>query len=341
MKGGKLARVIVGLVFLLGSTLLGGVGAQAADRPAVRFAACGTCTAEGVEALILKQTNIAKLLGLDLKVLFLNPPAMGAGVASNSLDVEWIGDQPTLAQLSNGIPIKIAGYQFDFELRLEATPSISSIQQLAGKKIGVPFGTTAYELASEVAAAHGFPASAIVNVAPADLGTALHEGQVAAVSIWDPLWGILEKNYKTVPLSKVFHTGFVCMRAGFVRSDRQAAVKFLAAQILAIAFRAGNLAEADRRYEAAFGIPTDVAQAAQSIDRSIAWKSPDEVRLELLDKDYKDLATTQAFLLKNKLIPRAIDIKPAVDMSLWRDALKLISSSGISIAKIRYVSNAK
>ena len=32
--------------------------ACAADAPVVRFAACPTCTAEGVEALIIKQTNI-------------------------------------------------------------------------------------------------------------------------------------------------------------------------------------------------------------------------------------------------------------------------------------------
>jgi hypothetical protein len=35
--------------------------AMTAERPLVRFAACGTCTAQGVESLIIKQTNIPEL----------------------------------------------------------------------------------------------------------------------------------------------------------------------------------------------------------------------------------------------------------------------------------------
>ena len=118
--------------------------ASAADLPVVRFAACGTCTAQGVEGLIIKQTNIGELVGLNINVLFLNPPQMGAGVASDSLDVEFVGAQPALAQLANNIPIKLVAFMYDFELRMEAVPPIKSVAELKDKKIGVPFGTTAY-----------------------------------------------------------------------------------------------------------------------------------------------------------------------------------------------------
>ena len=336
-----ISRTILGLALLAYATALGNGRGWAADAPRVRFAACGTCTSEGVEGLILKQTNIAEILGLNLDVLFLPPPQMGAGIASESLDVEWVGDQPTLAQLANQIPIKITGYQFDFELRLEAIPTIESIKDLAGKRIGTPFGTTAYKLASEIVIDNGFPLSVLANVGPADLGTALSGGQIAAASVWDPIWGILEKTYHTKALAKEFHTGFVNMRVAFVQTDHVSAVKFLAAQMLAMAFRANNADEADRRYETAFGIAPDIAHAAQVIDRSYAWKDPAAVNLELLDKDYATLEATQAFLLKNKLVPNKVDVKSAIDMSLWKEARQVIASHAILVSQIRYVSNAK
>ena len=315
--------------------------ASAADAAAVRVGVCPTCTNEGVVGLILRQTNIAELLGIKLDVLFINPPQMGEGIASNSLDVEWVGDQPTLAQLANGIPIKIVGFQFDFELRLEAMPPIKSLAELKGKKVGTPFGTTAYQLATTTLTEAGLPPSTLVNVAPGDLATALSGGQIAAASIWDPLWGILEKNLKTTPLAKVFHSGFVCMRRAFVEGNREAAIKFLQAQMLAMVFRANNHAEADKRYEAAFGIPIEAARAAGEIDRSYNWKTLDQVNLDLTARDYQGLAATHEFALKGKLIPREVDYRAAADMSLWKEALQRLKASGVGIPQIRYVTNAK
>jgi len=161
--------------------------ALAAEKPLVRFAACGTCTAQGVEGLIIKQTNIPELVDLNINILFLNPPQMGAGVASDSLDVEFIGAQPALAQLANNIPIRIVSFMYDFELRMEVLPQTKSIAELKDKKIGVPFGTTAYKFASDIVLRHGIPTSALVNVAPPDIANALAGGQIAACMIWDPL----------------------------------------------------------------------------------------------------------------------------------------------------------
>ncbi len=315
--------------------------ALAADPPVVRFAACGTCTAQGVEGLIIKQTNISELVGANINVLFLNPPQMGAGVASDSLDVEFVGAQPALAQLANNIPIKIVAFMYDFELRLEAMPSIKSVADLKDKKIGVPFGTTAYKFASEIALRHGIPASALVNVAPADIGNALAGGQVSAGVIWDPLWGVLEKTQKTVPLEKENHTGFTAMRGKFLEQNRDAAVRFVAAQILAVAFRGANAAEADKRYEAAFGVPADVAAAAQAIDRSRGWKTVEQVNLAISPGDVKDLKDTMAFVVKEKLIPKEVNIEAAIDPSLLKDAQQLLASKKITVDQVRYVNNSK
>jgi ABC-type nitrate/sulfonate/bicarbonate transport system substrate-binding protein len=315
--------------------------ALGADPAPIRFAACGSCTAQGIEGLIIKQTNIPELVGARIEVLFLNPPQMGAGIASESLDVEFVGAQPTLAQLANNIPIKIVSYMYDFELRLEALPPIKSAGDLKGKKIGVPFGTTAFKMANDVALKNGLPAGSLVNVAPADIGTALAGGQVSAVVIWDPIWGVIEKTHKAVPLERRFHTGFTAMRAKFLEQNRDAAVRFLAAQMLAVAFRANNHEEAAKRYEAAFGVATDVSHAAQQIDRSREWKTLEQVNLEIQPKDYQDLADTMAFVVKEKLIPREVDIKGSIDASLAKEAKEFLRSKNISVSQVKYVNNSK
>ena len=330
-------RYVLGIALLIGILF----APATAQTPTVRLGVCPTCTSEGVEGLILKQTNIQQLVGVNLNVLFLNPPDMGQGIASKSLDVEWVGDQPTLAQLSNGIPVKIIGYQYDFELRIEGGQGINTLADLKGKKIGTPFGTTAYNLSVTTMQANGLALSDLINVAPTDLGTALTGGQISAITIWDPLWGIIEANYHTKPLAKAFHTGFVLGRADFVQSDREAIVKYLECQILAIAFRANNKEEADKRYLAAFNIPLAAAQAAESIDRDYNWKNPEQVSLELQPKDYQDLSEVQKFALDTKLIPHEVDVKSATDMTLWRDAVARIKTAKIKVSQIRYVSNAK
>lgn len=63
--------------------------------------------------------------------------------------------------------------------------------------------------------------------------------------------------------------------------------------------------------------------------------------LALRKRDYRTLQATEDFLLKNGLIPHAVDIRAAVDPTLWQDAERLIASRGITVAQIRYVSNAK
>ncbi|MGH7331012.1 MAG: ABC transporter substrate-binding protein, partial [Polyangiaceae bacterium] len=248
---------------------------------------------------------------------------------------------PTLAQISNGIPVKLIGYQYDFELRIEAAPGINSFADLKGKKFCTPFGTTAYEFSVNTMREQGLAASDLINVAPTDLGTAISGGQISAMTIWDPLWGIIEATYHTKPLAKAFHTGFVLGRADFVQNEREATVKYLEAQMLAIAFRANNKEEADKRYLAAFNIPLAAAQAAESIDRDYNWKNPEQVSLELQNKDYQDLAEVQKFALGAKLIPHEVDVKAQTDMSLWREALARLKASKITISQIHYISNAK
>jgi len=329
------------LPLALAAALAVSAPALGADAAAIRFAACGSCTAQGIEGLIIKQTNIPELVGARIDVLFLNPPQMGAGIASESLDVEFVGAQPTLAQLANNIPIKIVSYMYDFELRLEALPPIQSAADLKGKKIGVPFGTTAFKMANDIALKNGLPAGSLVNVAPADIGTALAGGQVSAVVIWDPLWGVIEKTQKTVPLERRFHTGFTAMRAKFLEQNREAAVRFLAAQMLAVAFRGNNHEEAAKRYEATFGVATDVSHAAQQIDRSREWKTVEEVNLEIQPKDYQDLADTMSFVVKEKLIPKEVDIKGSIDASLAREAKEFLRSKNIAASQVKYINNSK
>ena len=111
--------------------------------------------------------------------------------------------------------------------------------------------------------------------------------------------------------------------------------------VFAVAFRGNNHAEAAKRYEVAFGAATDVSHAAQQIDRSRDWKTVEEVNLEIQSKDYQDLEDTMAFVVKEKLIPKEVDIKAATDTSLVKDAKELLRARNISVSQVKYVNNLK
>lgn len=316
--------------------------AAAVDRSEilpVRFAYCPNCTSQGVEGIILEDTNIAEIVGLDMEILALAPPAMGEGIASESLDVEWVGSQPTLAQLANDIPIYITAFQYDFELRMVATDAVESTADLAGKKIGVPFGTTAFQMTNNVLLKEGLEPGVdveLINVQANNLSPAVSEGAIDVATIWDPVWGVLMTDLDMHSIASERHTGFTNMRGGFVEENREAAIRFLEAQIIAVAFRANNAEEANQRYEERYGIPVAIAEEAQTIDRSIDWQDLEDVDLSLQDQDTADLENTLEFVLEANLIPREIDVLDAIDESMVEEAMARVRSGEYDLADVTW-----
>ena len=53
------------------------------------------------------------------------------------------------------------------------------------------------------------------------------------------------------------------------------------------------------------------------------------------------MAETKAFLLAERLIPKDVDLKASVDMSLHKEARQLLKELNISLSQIKYTAPAK
>jgi len=135
--------------------------------------------------------------GLDVEVvMFQSGVEMINGLLAGSHDVNTMGSIPYLAGVSNGFPLVLIGHLHGKALSegyadnvgIAAKGDISAIADLKGRKIGLPRGTGAEGYVLGVLAQAGLSEADVelVNVKPPELPTALLNGDVDAISGWEP-----------------------------------------------------------------------------------------------------------------------------------------------------------
>ncbi|MET9213973.1 MULTISPECIES: ABC transporter substrate-binding protein [unclassified Nocardia] len=102
------------------------------------------------------------------------------------VDITTAADVPTASALakSNELRVVADGSRW-MGSRIVARRGIENLNQLAGKKIGTPLGTSAAYFAAKALTSAGVDAE-LVQVAPATITTAIAKGDVDAVSIFQP-----------------------------------------------------------------------------------------------------------------------------------------------------------
>lgn len=135
--------------------------------------------------------------GLDVEVImFQSGVEMINGLLAGSHEVNTMGSIPYLSGVSNGFPLVLIGHlhgnalaeSYIDNVGIAARNDITSIADLAGRKIGLPRGTGAEGYVLGVLAQAGLSESDVelVNVKPPELPTALLNGDVDAISVWEP-----------------------------------------------------------------------------------------------------------------------------------------------------------
>jgi taurine transport system substrate-binding protein len=113
-----------------------------------------------------------------------------AAIASGSIDIGYVGSSPLTAAASQELPIEtifIVGNIAEAEAL--AGKGIEGPEQLVGKKIAVPFVSTAhYALLSALKHWGIDPKSLeILNLRPAEIGAAWERGDIDGAYVWDPV----------------------------------------------------------------------------------------------------------------------------------------------------------
>ncbi|WP_278261947.1 ABC transporter substrate-binding protein [Nocardia sp. AG03] len=170
---------------------------------ALTAAACGDSAADDPDTLTVgfvvdpswAQVPVAAAAGYfgkhGVKVEVVNFPsgieALQA-VAAGQLDVATAADVPSAAVLSKSPSLRVVGDGARWEgsrIIARRDAGITTVADLAGKKIGTPIGTSAAYFAANTLADNGIEAE-LVQVAPSATVTAATRRDVDAVSIFQP-----------------------------------------------------------------------------------------------------------------------------------------------------------
>lgn len=139
--------------------------------------------------------------GLDVEVvMYQSGVDMVNGLINGAQEVNVMGSVPFLTGLARGFPLVLIGhlhgdpnrdsYSDNQSIIASSASGIGEgdIAALAGARIGLPRGTGAEAFLLGVMGSAGLSADDVdlVNVQPAELVTALNQGDVDAVAIWQP-----------------------------------------------------------------------------------------------------------------------------------------------------------
>jgi sulfonate transport system substrate-binding protein len=197
-------RLTLGKLALAAAFALGAATNAAAQQPLPIKIGAATATDHAAIFIGVEKGIFAKH-GLDAKVvMYQTGVEMINGLLSGAQDVNVMGSIAFLAGASNGQPLVLIGHlhgdalsmAYSINNSIVATPASGikegDVKSLKGKKIGLPRGTGAESYLLGVLALNGMKDSdvTIVNLPPSNQTTALRQGDVDALSAWEP-WGTI------------------------------------------------------------------------------------------------------------------------------------------------------
>jgi sulfonate transport system substrate-binding protein len=115
---------------------------------------------------------------------FASGPAEIEAITAGELDIALLGDQPAVQAIANGVEIEVIAGNTDgthsIGLAARKDAGIDRVEDIRGKKIGVPVGTTAHQLLLKMLEKHNLTDRdlEIINLANADITTTLLSGGI-------------------------------------------------------------------------------------------------------------------------------------------------------------------
>ncbi|MGU3399708.1 taurine ABC transporter substrate-binding protein [Brucellaceae bacterium D45D] len=146
-----------------------------------------------------------------------------AAIASGDIDIGYVGSSPLAAAASRELPIEtffVVGLIGESEALV--AKDATSVKELVGKKVAVPFvSTTHYSLLAALKH-EGVDAKSveILNLRPPEIAAAFERGDIDAAYVWDPALGQIKTRGKVIlDSAKVAEWGAPTFDAWIVRKD--------------------------------------------------------------------------------------------------------------------------
>lgn len=188
------------LAAIFGSILLSGIPLSAtAQTVSLRVAATPGVDVAPIFAGIDKGIFLKHQLDVKIDLFPTGVEAINS-LVSGGADIGALGTYPFLSAVSKGIPLVMIGHSWGSALASNQSELLSlvaskssavkagDLKSLKGKKIGVPFGSGAHAYVTSLIKQAGVGESDVkmINVQAPNLATALANGDIDALAIWEP-----------------------------------------------------------------------------------------------------------------------------------------------------------
>ncbi|MFD4423010.1 aliphatic sulfonate ABC transporter substrate-binding protein [Agromyces sp. NPDC058484] len=205
-------------------------------------------------AAIAEDQGLWEKHGIDVETpVFTNGPLQIQALGTNDLDFGYIGPGAMWLPASGQAEVASINALGNAD-RVIAQPGITSIEDLEGKKVAVPEGTSGDMILTMALKDAGMTIDDVEKVAmdPATVVAAFSAGQVDAAGIWYPLIDTIQEQVPDLEIlaenedyddQVAFPSAFVASPA-FVKENPEATERVIAVIREAIDFRAENLDEA-------------------------------------------------------------------------------------------------
>jgi taurine transport system substrate-binding protein len=313
------------LAFLVLAALLVLVAesAQAANLPSVIN--IGTQQIPNGETIV-KAYEYFKGLGVKVNLVeFDSGKDVNTALASGSIDLGMLGTTPATVGIATGIPVELIWIHDVIgkaeSLAVKSGSGISSLKDLAGKKIATPFGSTAHYSLLNVLKLENINAKSvtILDLQPADIYAAWQRGDIDGAYVWHPTLGRLLADGGKVIISSedlaakgVITADVEVVRTEFARKYPELVADYLKLQIRAVDIYKKRFDEAVSVVAQAYDISPE--ESRQQITELI-WLTPQEhLTSKYLGTSsrkgdiVKTLKSTSEFLVEQKLIETSPDI---------------------------------
>ena len=264
------AGLVGGSVYL--SSRRGGLPSEITNETRMGWQTAWAAQGQVIESL--KNTNILKLVGANVAFNgFLFGPDLNEAAITRSIDITNAGIVPVINLLAKSSEWEIIGRQVDFYISIIARENdgIEKVEDLEGRKFGVPFGGGSHPFAIAELKRTGLWNNGkveVLNLTPSEMLIALERGDVDAVACWDPTTQLVVNAGGKI-ISEEPYVGFVTARTEHLQKNEENVVNLLRAYRLAFYYASQNWEEVNKWFSSSSGMKLDLVNSLRVIEGNL------------------------------------------------------------------------
>jgi ABC-type nitrate/sulfonate/bicarbonate transport system substrate-binding protein len=344
MKKDILIVVLLVAATIAGVAVLRQSGGRKGELTSIRIGWSSVWLPEGQLVQVLKNTNVLETNGLTGKFdKFSQGGPLSEAALAGEEDVIFVGSGPALNLTSKSDNWQIVSRMEDYRtvIIVPQNSNIKTVNDLRGKVVASPFGSTPYVLSSIFFQKAGIDPKKDLSLRNVDIleqvnvvqkGNQNSWGEIAAFTSWDPTTAQFEEQGKARVLVLIPDTGVVVMSKKFYEVHPEAAKNFFKSLIQSYDFYYGNKGVVNNWYlkDTGANFSQKVMETAASLERNNKANGIKEITLDLGDLDISNMQeeADQAFELG--ILKKRLDVKSIANQTFIRLAESEIKKGNFS-----------